>query len=1046
MMHFLRNMFGATIALLLSAAWLLGQTGQIAIPRIDLMPNQPAPFNVRDWRQVALQYDSFVYNVQKTGQYLPLSFLGNGGVNYPQNPTFRLHTYVGTNSPFGNEAINVLPSLVGATLVGADKTNQYGQNWLLMSQDFFNKANGQNIYLNNAGGGSGSDWWYDVMPNVFFYQLHDLYPTPGLGEAGVQFTTIADRFLESVQVLGGKETPWTPANMNYRAYNFITKEPNPNGVKEPEAAGAYAWILYHAWKKNGNPAYRKGAEWSIEFLNNWTSNPSYELQLPYGTYVAAKMNAELGTNYDVEKMVNWSFNRGALRGWGTIVGTWGGFDVSGLVGEANDAGNDYAFQLNGVQQAAALTPMVRYDKRFARAIGKWVLNLANATRLFYPGFLPNNQQDASAWSNTNDPQRVMGYEAMKQKYQNLSPFSTGDALGGGWAATNLALYGTSAIGYLGCMLQKTNVDKILQLDLLKTDFYNEAAYPTYLYYNPYPTVQTIQFDAGNTPVDVYEALSETFVLQNVSGLVNLTIPANQAIMVTLAPPSGTKTYRHNQLLINGVVVDYAQHAQPYNRAPRIKGLGAAQNPLPINTQTTVFATVDDADSGTLNYQWSSNLGTVSGTGAQVTFNAPTSTGDATLQLIVSDPEGNSDTAQLVLTIVEKINIAPQIQDIQTSSIYTTPSSVVQLQCLASDANNDPLVYSWTAVGGNISGTGSTINWTAPASEGIFQVNVKVTDDQGLFAERSIKLLVKNFTTTPATLIAHYPFTGNSNDVSGNQLNGQANGALLVPDQNGVPQSAYYFNGGAQHIAVVNQPVLNFQDAITVSCWFKANALPEKESFLLSHGSWQNRWKISITPDQHLRWTVNTLNTGADLDTDIALKTDSFYQVAVTYDGTLMAIYLNGQLRTFKALTGKIRTTTVAFLMGQILPGTTDYNFKGVLDAVKIFDAALPPNAVLALYQQGVTALHQPQQADLGALQLQPNPVTESQPNLQIHFPEQLAPDARVQVCDVRGRTVAEQQRDGKSWVEINLKDCPSGTYTVFCYAGSTCLTARFIKI
>jgi superfamily I DNA/RNA helicase len=28
----------------------------------------------------------------------------------------------------------------------------------------------------------------------------------------------------------------------------------------------------------------------------------------------------------------------------------------------------------------------------------------------------------------------------------------------------------------------------------------------------------------------------------------------------------------------------------------------------------------------------------------------------------------------------------------------------------------------------------------------------------------------------------------------------------------------------------------------------------------------------------------------------------------------------------------------------------------------------------------------------------------------------------------------------------DLKDCPSGTYTVFCYAGSACLTARFIKI
>ena len=68
------------------------------------------------------------------------------------------------------------------------------------------------------------------------------------------------------------------------------------------------------------------------------------------------MNAEIGARYDIEKMLNWSFNRGDLRGWGTIVGTWGGFDVSGLVGEANDGGNDYAFQLNGVQQAAALAP------------------------------------------------------------------------------------------------------------------------------------------------------------------------------------------------------------------------------------------------------------------------------------------------------------------------------------------------------------------------------------------------------------------------------------------------------------------------------------------------------------------------------------------------------------------------------------------------------------------------------------------------------------------------------------------------------------------
>ncbi|MBK9016407.1 MAG: hypothetical protein IPM82_21330 [Saprospiraceae bacterium] len=256
-----------------------------------------------------------------------------------------------------------------------------------MSQDFFNKNNGELIYGNNPGSNSGGDWWYDLMPNIYFYQLYDLYPNLG-GDEDFQFTTVADRFAESVRAMGGSDAPWQQADMNHRAWSFLQMQPNDNGVKEPEAAGAYAWVLYNAWKETGEPEYLKAAEWSMEFLNGLTSNPSYELQLPYGVYMAAKMNAEINTNYDLEKMVNWTFDKGPLRGWGSIVGTWGGFDVDGVIGEANDGGNDYAFQMNGLQQAATLAPMVRYDKRFAKAIGKWMLNLANATRLFYPAICP----------------------------------------------------------------------------------------------------------------------------------------------------------------------------------------------------------------------------------------------------------------------------------------------------------------------------------------------------------------------------------------------------------------------------------------------------------------------------------------------------------------------------------------------------------------------------------------------------------------------------------------------------------------------------------
>jgi hypothetical protein len=1031
---------------LCTASLVIAQTGQIALPRVDQMPNQPAPYNVRDWQQVAMQYDSFLYNLNKTGQYLPLSFLGNAGINYPQNPTYRLHTYIGTNSPLGNEAINVLPSLVGATLVGANKTTQYGQNWLLMSQDFFNKANGENIYLNNAASSSGSDWWYDLMPNVFFYQLHDLYPT-GVGAADEQFETIANRFLEAVRAMGGSDAPWQPAYMNYRAWKFKTMQPNANGVKEPEAAGAFAWILYNAWKETGNADYLKGAEWSIEFLSDWSSNPSYELQLPYGTLTAAKMNAEIGTKYDIEKMVNWSFNRGELRGWGTIVGTWGGFDVSGLVGEANDAGNDYAFQLNGVQQAACLVPMVRYDKRFARAIGKWMLNLTNATRLFYPDFLPSNLQDASAWSATNDPQKVMGYEALRQKWQNLSPFSTGDAVQGGWAATNLALYGSSSIGYLGCLVEKTNVDKILKINLLKTDFYGSDAYPTYMLYNSYASAKTVALNIGTANSDIYDAISETFLLQGVSGTVNLNIPANQVILVSICPAGGTKRYDHNQMLINDIVVDYDQHAQSYTVVPRIKGLAAETNPLEINKSTSVFATVVDSDSGQITYTWSSNLGTITGTGATVSFAAPATEGTANIRLIASDPEGNSDTLNLTIPIVTTINIAPQIIDIQKDNDYTTPGSSIQFNCIATDANNDPLSYTWSSGNGTFNGSGSSTNWTAPNQEGIFDVTVKVTDGGGLSAQTTIKVLVKNFDPTVGNTIAQYPFTGNANDVSGNQLHGVANGVILVPDLFGVPQSAYYFNGGAQHIAVANSPLLNFEQEISVSCWFKANALPEKETFLLSHGSWQNRWKLSITPEKYLRWTVNSLNGVSDLDAITPLQVDSVYHVVATYDGALLALYLNGRLQSYKAFSGKIRTTTVDFLMGQILPGQANYNFKGVMDNVSIFDYALTPEAVKIRYENGITAINEPLGRVKMGLVLSPNPVTDLLTlNLNFEHGTQKDDAVKVQVFDMLGRLVLEQNNVLGSAVVFDVSGCGSGIYRVFVVGDGVWGSGVFLKV
>ena len=59
-----------------------------------------------------------------------------------------------------------------------------------------------------------------------------------------------------------------------------------------------------------------------------------------------------------------------------------------------------------------------------------------------------------------------------------------------------------------------------------------------------------------------------------------------------------------------------------------------------------------------------------------------------------------------------------------------PAGICQIVCSTSDRDGDELSYNWSASGGNISGTGASINWSAPDFEGSYNVTVTVTDGRG----------------------------------------------------------------------------------------------------------------------------------------------------------------------------------------------------------------------------------------------------------------------------------------------------------------------------
>ncbi|HTR98679.1 MAG TPA: LamG-like jellyroll fold domain-containing protein [Bacteroidota bacterium] len=986
---------------------------QIAIGRIDQMPNMPSPYRMRNWRSVASAFDSVAFDVTRTGQYLPLMQLYGNTVNYPAQGSFRIQSYVGAPGP-GGEAVTCLPAIVGAGLVGIDKSNQGGTNWVAMAQEWFNSADGELVYLNSPSAGTGDDWWYETMPNVFAFQIASLFPDGG--DFPSRIPVVAGRWRAAIAAMGGSTTPWGLANVNHRAINLLTMKPNDTGVPEPEAAGAIAWLLYAAYARTGRQDFRIGAELALESLLVYTTNPSYELQLPYGTYIAARMNAELGTTYDVTKMMNWCFSNGngTLRQWGAIVGNWGGDDCSGLIGESGTA-NDYAFFMNGVEQAGALVPLVRYDDRYARAVGKWVLNLANASRLLYANELPDSRQDSSPWAHQYDPGSAIAYEAMHQfslANGTISPFATGDAVRNNWAQTNLGLYGAAHVGILGGIVDTTNVSMVLRLDLLRTDYFHQAAYPTYLYFNPYGADTAVALALGPGAYDIYSTVTKQVIAHGATGTVGITVPGNGAEVIVLAPAGGTLTTALDRTMINGVVVDF-RNGYAGNHPPRIKSLAPDSSRILLGRQISLYCAAADRDSDNLAYAWSAARGTITGSGSVVTWTAADTAGPCVVTCAVSDGRGGSAAAADTLQAIAAVYHPPAIQRLIALPRKVALGATSVVSARVSNPDSSALTYAWSASAGSITGSGSAVTWHAPGSPGNDTLRCTVDDGRGGRDSSALALEVRDLSVAQTgVLVAWYPFGGNALDATGHGHDGTAAHVTYVPDRFGHDASAASFDGTSSAVVVPNDTALNFQNAVTVNLWITPTSFPAaREEYVVSHGNWTTRWKLSVTPGtEKMRWTVkNATGSVKDLDSFSPLVLDSLVNVTARYDGADMELYINGYLDAFTSFTGPVSQTSYGLTVGQDLPDDNQYDFAGVIDEVRIYNYGLGLAEIAALYDvaAGVTAhAGAPLPVRFDLLQNFPNPFN---PATTITFAVPGGGPARavtVRVYDVLGREVA----------------------------------------
>ncbi len=545
------RLFLAVTLLPCTLAFGVAPTTQQSIGRVELMPNLPAPFKLKDFKAVARGYDKLVFNFDKTGDYTPLIWWDDSKVNMPLRG-FGMYSYVGKNQQPGttdHEAITTLGALLGATVAGIDKS--VGEhNFVEMAQQYFNSADGENVVTNNIGHKTGDTYWYETFPQILFNCIADRYPnTPRFDQI---IRTSADRWYDAYTTLAKMSGG---LNFDHTAFSLARMKPVDNGKwHEPDGAAGIAWIEYSAYRKFGDKKYLDAASALTSYLESRDTNPLYEIDLPFGAYVAARLNAEHDQNHDVGRLLNWCFDPSDTRsGWGVIVGKWGDYDCSGICGSVTDGGG-YGFVMNTFAMGATLVPLVRYDERYARAIGKWMLNAMNTVRLCYPDELPRDMQSCPDWK--SDPANVIPYEGIRKVGKGKSPYAQGDALIDGWGKTDFGMYGGGFVGIFGGIISQTDDAMIPQLDVLATDFFHDKALPSYLYYNPYAQTKSVTIKIGDQPTDLYDAIRNEFVARSSKGTANITLEPDSAAVIVLVPAGAKLTHDGRRTLADGVVIDF----------------------------------------------------------------------------------------------------------------------------------------------------------------------------------------------------------------------------------------------------------------------------------------------------------------------------------------------------------------------------------------------------------------------------------------------------------------------------------------------------------
>jgi glucose/arabinose dehydrogenase len=367
--------------------------------------------------------------------------------------------------------------------------------------------------------------------------------------------------------------------------------------------------------------------------------------------------------------------------------------------------------------------------------------------------------------------------------------------------------------------------------------------------------------------------------------------------------------------------------------------GTVTFPAGSTSQTITVPIVGDTalepnESFTVNLSSPSNAVIADGeaTGTIVNDEAGISMADASIQ------EGSSGTSNLIFTVTLSSSVS------QTVTVqYSTGNGTAQ-----SPGDYSATTGTVTFPAGSTSQTIAVpiVGDTATEQNETFVVNLSNPTNAAIADGQATGTILND--DGPANLVAAYGFnegTGTTlGDSSGNNLNGTITGAAW--NTTGRFGSALSFDGVNDWVTIADAAPLDLTTGMTLEAWVNPTALGGWRNVLIKERPGGEVYNLYASGDASAP-QVFIVTSGAPVDTrdNAQLALNTWSHLAVTYDGSVLRIFVNGTQEGSRNVNGSILTSAGALRIG----GNSVWGefFSGRIDEIRIYNRALSASEIQA---------------------------------------------------------------------------------------------------